>query len=522
MHCGTVFTGDYYLTLVNALVNWANTLFMPSLSGGSTATVFNGTFSGINTLMEDPGIEEVSCWLYNCILSGVPFITSSGANAVWGDVNAGFNAGWFENDLWISLSASPFETNSGGHFYLKDNTLRNRGYNYLPNDTNSIQGRTTYAPIVLSSTNTTDIALGRRAIRDVDQPDLGYHYDPLDYQTTMFTMQNATLTLTNGVAISYINEAGIWLDTGAGIYCAGSPTQPNRFVDYRVVQEQPVTVGTGQPNTIINVRLNGSADGPGTFKLTEFRRLSGGATQGYDLYLFSGSNWKYSHLTVKDCYFESGNIQFFGSSACTIGMTNNLFCGSAIYGLGEMEFSFLNNLVYRGSVDLECDRTPGWLFRDNAFDSARVGDDWGFTPIVHDHNAFINTTPTFLETDPTDITLASFQYTTGALGPFYQSSTSLLNMGSRSASAAGLYHYTVKASNAKDGAETPATVDIGFHYVAVGANGLPLDYDNDSLPDYLEDSNGDGVVNDATSWQLYNSLNGLTTGNGLRVYTPLK
>jgi hypothetical protein len=50
--------------------------------------------------------------------------------------------------------------------------------------------------------------------------------------------------------------------------------------------------------------------------------------------------------------------------------------------------------------------------------------------------------------------------------------------------------------------ETNSVVDIGFHYVATDANGVPLDYDTDGLPDYLEDANGDGSVSSGeTSWQ---------------------
>ena len=75
------------------------------------------------------------------------------------------------------------------------------------------------------------------------------------------------------------------------------------------------------------------------------------------------------------------------------------------------------------------------------------------------------------------------------------------------ASAAGLYHYTVATNNVIEGANT---VSIGFHYVAVGTNGLPLDSNGDGIPDYLEDVNGDGVVNSGEiSWTNSGDL-GLT------------
>jgi hypothetical protein len=66
-------------------------------------------------------------------------------------------------------------------------------------------------------------------------------------------------------------------------------------------------------------------------------------------------------------------------------------------------------------------------------------------------------------------------------------------------------------------------VDIGYHYVATDAFGNPLDTNGDGIPDYLEDANGDGVF-DAGDWGnwLISPWNGLSSGSGLSVFTPLK
>jgi hypothetical protein len=50
------------------------------------------------------------------------------------------------------------------------------------------------------------------------------------------------------------------------------------------------------------------------------------------------------------------------------------------------------------------------------------------------------------------------------------------------------------------------TVSIGYHYVAVDANGNPLNSNGDGIPDYLQDANGNGVYDfgDLGVWQ--NSL----------------
>jgi len=71
----------------------------------------------------------------------------------------------------------------------------------------------------------------------------------------------------------------------------------------------------------------------------------------------------------------------------------------------------------------------------------------------------------------------------GTLGNYYLPTSGgnlslLINAGSRTASAAGLYHYTTRTDQTKDS----STVDIGFHYIALNGNGQPNDYDLDGIP----------------------------------------
>jgi hypothetical protein len=96
--------------------------------------------------------------------------------------------------------------------------------------------------------------------------------------------------------------------------------------------------------------------------------------------------------------------------------------------------------------------------------------------------------------------VTNFNWQSGALGNYYlPTNSTLINTGSvANAALLGLYHFTTTTNQVK---EMNSVVDIGFHFVAV-TNGVGLDADVDGIPDYLEDSNGDGVYNenDLANW----------------------
>ena len=54
-----------------------------------------------------------------------------------------------------------------------------------------------------------------------------------------------------------------------------------------------------------------------------------------------------------------------------------------------------------------------------------------------------------------------------------------------------MYHFTTQTNQVPG---TDSVVDIGYHYVATDTNGVPLDTNSDGIPDYLEDANGNGLV----------------------------
>ena len=390
-----------------------------------------------------------------------------------------------------------FKTIGAGGYYLIDgSTNRNAGTtNIDPGLLAALRQKTTYSPLMYSNLPvvTTNVSLSPVVQRDtnVSQIDLGYHYDPIDYFTYVYAFTNATLTITNGAVIGYGDNTGIWLRDGAQIICEGTPTARNRIVSYRTVQEQPVRVGSSSSLAVNPYRYSGVGS-PGRYRFTDFSRLAG---PGNNLYA-NNSNFKYSNLEIRDCAFMGGECDLECGSDCAVGLTNNLFEAHTLYASGDFPLVAYNNLFRRGNAELECGSATPWPVRDNAFDSGYMEDLYGGVAIAHDHNAFINEAVDLMATDPTDMVLTNFAYASGLLGAYYQAGSALTNQGSRTAPAAGLFHYTTTTNQAQEGL---SQVDIGLHYIALGTDGKPIDSDTNGVPDYLDDADGNGLPD---IWEL--------------------
>jgi hypothetical protein len=146
--------------------------------------------------------------------------------------------------------------------------------------------------------------------------------------------------------------------------------------------------------------------------------------------------------------------------------------------------------------------------RDNVFAGSEVCDE--DSPNSWDHNAFINCNISCPTNNSTILT--NFSWQRGPLGNYYQPTNSvLLNAGSRNGANAGLYHFTTQTNQIK---ETNSIVDIGLHYVALDASDIPIDTDGDTIPDYIEDFNGNGVFDPGETYLMLNNF----TDPGLSVF----
>ena len=107
----------------------------------------------------------------------------------------------------------------------------------------AIKAKTTWPPLLLSGFFfTNSVTLFPQAPLDSGSPpDLGYHYDPLDYVWSNQTVNiGATLTLSNGVSVGIFGTNGLLLPSAA-LVSQGTPLFMNHIGPCVGVQEQPLT-----------------------------------------------------------------------------------------------------------------------------------------------------------------------------------------------------------------------------------------------------------------------------------------
>ena len=434
----------------------------------------------------------------------------------------------FQNTVQSSSNAGFYQAVGGSQYYLVSaSTNRNAGStNLSPNLLGDLRTRTTCAPTAYTNvTFSNAVTLYPQAQRDTDAPDLGYHYDPLDY-TFGGCHAYSNLTVTAGTALGWFRTSSGWYHAGFGIHMGdrqiasfeGTASAPCYWVRLTTVQERDTTAGYGPGG------LTGWASQYG-YDIT----LSPEVRASYLVGSMSASegshfrdDWGYLIVRASHSQFYNGAI---GAYVSSFYLTNCLFHRM---WLGQIEGWPGNEVVMKNCtkighwVDFSAHTYPTYfIVKDNAFDGVQfnlTGYGANASYATYDYNAYTNATKPFPVGGANDKTNVVFNWQRGPLGDWYLPTNSvLIDAGSQSAAAAGLYHHTTTTNQVKDS----STVDIGVHYVAVDGTGLPVDTDGDGLPDYWEDVNGNGTADGGeASWLT--SPNGTTGQSGLQVYTPLK
>ncbi len=439
-------------------------------------------------------------------------------------VAGGYNGFWpgpgFGSPKWTAASDPFCAVGAGAHYLSPLSQFFNCGTALIsPELMGALARKTVYAPIVRTNPFASDMLLGPTARRDCDdQPDLGWHYAPLDYMVSGKAITNCVLVLTNGVAVGFYGPFGFALQNGGQLVSGGSPLTLNRLARYELVQEQPVVLGDSGPSiSVFSVSGMPTALPQVRLRFTDISFPAGSWSKR--LFLDNCYTYALDKLELRDCQVHGAalNISFSpivgDNRVMTVGLTNNIF-SRVWFSLDQdtdvprLVVQMRNNLFLGGWVKVaDYMGTGTWSARDNLFDQASL---MYWSGVPNSHNGYTASSP-LPGSGGGDVLNLAPDYVTGTLGAYYYPDTGnqlakLINAGSRSAAEAGLYHYTVKTSNVKEGTDTPATVDIGFHYVAC-ANSVPIDTDSDGLADYYEDSDGDGNgLEELTDWNNAHTL----------------
>ncbi len=325
-------------------------------------------------------------WVYltNCILTAVSDPYNSGRATI-------------SHCLQVGSSTGIFQTVGAGNYYLAaSSTNRNAGSaNVNSNLLIRLAQTTTYPPIVYSNVFiSTNLTLDPQAQRDSDVPDLGYHYDPLDYIVDVLWLTNATLTVNAGTAVAcYDTAGGLVIPDGSTINSFGTAASPNWFTRYYSVQEQPMTIPTGAAlggTLMVNSFHSMDTSPNGTFHFTRFACPAGGGQHLYTLGQFA-----YSNLLVQDCEFWCGSCDFDGNNWTTTTLKNNLFdrvvwsANASAYTNNILSCS--NNLFWNLSLTVLAGANSNkWSWFNNQFYNASIFIGRGSgQPMVNGYNAYI-------------------------------------------------------------------------------------------------------------------------------------
>jgi hypothetical protein len=488
--------GAVYLR--NALLYDLGTGFVGS---SANCRVEHLTLHKVDTFTSDP-FEDSTLVLTNSLLIGI----TNGAR--FGTTTSN-STEWALSETGIFLTAG-----AASHYLATNSPYRDVGNTNIASVLRSNLTRmTTYPPVVMEGTGEInyDLALYPTVPRDCDTPDLGYHYDPLDWAISKLYVTNATLTVYPGTALGvFVTNAGYYgiaATPQSTIICEGTPTNRNIVCRYNSVQEQSNNQWTNRVDSLVYAAASTPTRPEVTFRFTDF------SCPARDISHFYAINGE-SLTTLKDCQMTGGKLDHAGA---VILITNCLFQRTlvALDDLFGSTVNFANNLMYGGDLNLTGFDDTGWNFRNNHFEFTTISPGRSTT---NSHNAYQTNYVGWAELTPIGsgnvYPTNTFLFLSGTFGRFYQPTNSvLLNVGNTNAHLLGLYHFTTQTNNVK---ETNSVVDIGYHYVAANGSGGPIDGDSDGVPDYAEDSNGDGDIDSGET----NPADATDPGLSVRITRP--
>ena len=501
------------MLFANVRTNLAN------LQGGNLQAQ-NVTFSGSIYLETEPSLNS-SVYYANCIFANITNLTNNPAMGLNGDHNGFYLTQPFGTSTNGS-SVFPFQSVGAGNYYLISGcAFTNAGTTNIDATLlASLAQKTCYPPIVYSNqTFTTNLILGPQALRDTNAaPDLGYHYDPLDYAFGG-CLANSNVTFTTGTAVGWFRTTsgysgyegqGLYMHTNSVAAFQGTATAPDYWVRCNSVQEEGANAPwqggygpgglTGGDDDQYNYQIAGSAEVHLSFtRCSELAGEQGGHFR---------DDWGYLIVRANHCEFYEGGIGGYIISCYFTNCFMGRMQGGQAAGWPGNQYIIRNCTWIGGGLSFSPYYDPIPIsVRDCAFEGTTftISSYGTGTNADYDYNAYTNGAPELPTGGTHNITnIVSFNWQSSWFGNYYQSTNSpLLYKGDVLASQLGLYHFTIQTNQLPEGTNT---VSIGYHYVATDAYGNPLDSNGDGIPDYLEDANGDGIYDsgDLGDWQNLN------------------
>jgi hypothetical protein len=467
--------------------------------GKSSGVVFSGAFTPFIgehlTIHQAPSLlTGGSLALTNSIIAAVTSVQSYSGAGNW----------------QAATSTGLFDAVGAGHHYLAPSSpLRDSGVPEIdPVLQRDLVQLTTDAPALLGADFGVETNLVVRARRDSDKPDLGYHYAPLDFAVGERNLINGTVRMLDGLALGVYGTSGIRMGAGAVLESNGSALRPNRIVHFTQVQEQTVSAWASPTGDLGLLELSGL--GVGTvpelrWVFTEAFMPNGPAHRRQ----WIRQSWAGAvGLRLTHSQLTGLTLNLTGTyPGGQIALTNNLLkdvelrvTQSSAGGFHPLAFRAFNNLFRGGTLALTNSRVDSpWVIQDNLFDPLELSVS-GLNGTLS-HNGFRAGLPVFGVNNRTGLVM---DYIEGPIGPFSYptlgSSTSLaslLDVGSRGASTAGVSLFSLRSDGAP---ELNSVVDIGFHYPASGPS-------TSGLVGYwrMDESSGT-TANDSSANALHGSL----------------
>ena len=497
-------TGTGLVTVRNAL--FANDHVAINSIGPSASMEFeNATLAG-NSASNNfavsyayPTGDNIS--FTNSVFSYMTYLTNQ-PPALVGYDNGFYSTSTFGGDA-TTATGYPFQTvGAGGYYFASTSPFFQLQASPFGDAalTSDLAGKTVYPPLTLSGWETNYLTLYPQAQRDTNSnPSLGFHYAPIDYACNI-ALSNVTLNVLPGTAIAGCgSQYGIAPYINSAVNFQGTATAPINFLRYNAAQEQSNTnwESSSWQGTFVMGGFNITPASLAFFQFTDWAVLAS------DAHVYSYYPSAVAQLAFQNCQFYNGQ---FEQNDPVLAVTNCLFRRGAVYiqepVLTANRRFIYNNLFHAGAVGHHVASgisSGAWTFSDNLFDTTNLVYSTSNLLASQDscnYNGYIitNTLTNPKLISPGDVILTnSPAYQISFLGSYYYptNQTNLIYQGSRLASAAGLYHYTVTANQAIEGTNQ---VSIGFHYVATDGNGNPLDSNGDGVPDYIEGANGNGNV----------------------------